>query len=261
MIWPRLHSPTRTSSTSRIGKSLVTHLPRPFPIRFLSDSTSSPCNDTSSSQAGSSGAAGAVIPKETTEIWECAPIPSPPEALNHFLTEEDIDHYVKPMITRKWAVLQNNGQLNTKKDTLFFAKEFKFTGYDATMSFINDIASIVREENHHPEVAFDYVTVKVQTQTHRIANSAFSVRCADGKIPGITRKDLRLAIRIEKLFTEVYLSDGRGLATGKKGREQVLETLATTVGLEMLSIYSGGRVRPDRRCRNRVLQELRHPSL
>jgi hypothetical protein len=32
--------------------------------------------------------------------------------------------------------------------------------------------------------------------------------------PGITLNDARLAIRIEKLFTDVYLADGRGRLTG-----------------------------------------------
>jgi hypothetical protein len=62
---------------------------------------------------------------------------------------------------------------------------------------------------------------------------------ADGKTPqlppGITLKDVRLAIRIEKLFSEVYLPDGRGRGTGEKQPGQAPETLAMLKALEVLS--------------------------
>jgi hypothetical protein len=62
---------------------------------------------------------------------------------------------------------------------------------------------------------------------------------ADGKTPrlppGITPKDVRLAIRIEKLFSEVYLPDGRGRNTGEKQPGQAPETLAMLKALEVLS--------------------------
>jgi Pterin 4 alpha carbinolamine dehydratase len=90
---------------------------------------------------------------------------------------------------------------------------------------------------HHPEIAFNYRTVKIQTQTHRIVNPSVLVPDADGKIvrtpPGITLNDARLAIRIEKLFTDVYLPSGRGRPTGES--TNVLKTPETLEEMKILA--------------------------
>jgi len=140
------------------------------------------------------------------------------------------------MYTRTWGVKWNNRQLSPARGTLFLAKTFKFTDYDGAMSFLNDVASIVREENHHPEVAFNRTTVKIQTQTHDIPGPSVPVPDADGKIPrvppGITLNDARLAIRIEKLFTEVYLADERGRVGGNAAKTpETLEEMQQVVAM------------------------------
>lgn len=70
--------------------------------------------------------------------------------------------------------------------------------------------------------------VKFQTQTHCIVDPntpSQSTNCEQSSTkaripPGLTPNDARMAIRVEKLFADVYLADGRGRLHVQK----VLET-------------------------------------
>lgn len=74
---------------------------------------------------------------------------------------------------------------------------------------------------HHPDISFSYNMVEFKTQTHRIIDPSISSAEAEGKktqIPAsLTPNDARLAIRVEKLFSDVYLADGRGRTLGTAG--------------------------------------------
>jgi len=165
------------------------------------------------------------------------------------------------MYTRKWGVKWNNKQLSPAKGSLFFSKSFKFSDYDATMSFLNDIASIVREENHHPEISFNYSIVKFQTQTHRIAGPSIPIPNEHGKtpriLPGITLNDVRLAIRIEELFTSVYLADQRGRPSGRNAGK----TPRTLDEMKLVTPYHNrprqGKGKPPRNKKRKVMLSLR----
>jgi len=145
-----------------------------------------------------------------------SPLPSPPpKGIFRYVVRDEIDTFLKPLYARQWSIRGHSKK--TTFDGLFLGKTFKFSGYDATMNFLNEVAQIVRKENHHPEITFDYNSVKFATQTHHVAR--LKVREFDGKIcrspkppPGITPSDVRLAIFVENLFTEVYLVDGKGRA-------------------------------------------------
>lgn len=59
--------------------------------------------------------------------------------------------------------------------------------------------------------------VRVQIQTHRIVELDSASESPNGSNsstlptpPGLTTNDARLAINIEKLFSDIYLTDGRG---------------------------------------------------
>lgn len=66
--------------------------------------------------------------------------------------------------------------------------------------------------------------VQFQIQTHRIVDpnapseSTISEESSSKARlpPGLTPNDARLAIRVEKLFTDVYLADGRGRLHAQK---------------------------------------------
>ncbi|KIM75952.1 hypothetical protein PILCRDRAFT_826793 [Piloderma croceum F 1598] len=243
IILSPLRFQSRSLTTLRTCRRELVIPRRPLSVRFLFDAA--PSSSTDDSDAASTVAAQ----KNAETLNSYAPIPSPPpQSLLYPLVQEDISRYLKPMYTRRWSVKWNNRQLHPTKGTLFLAKTFKLVDYEATMSFLRDIAIIVREENHHPEIAFNYRTVKIQTQTHRIAGPSIPIPDADGKIirtpPGLTLNDARLAIRIEKLFTDVYLADGRGRPTGDNAN--VLTTPETLEEMEVLAARSLRRLRTDK---------------
>ncbi len=66
-------------------------------------------------------------------------------------------------------------------------REFKFDDFESAMSFVNDVASIAEEEDHHPNIYIhDYNQVKIEFWTH--------------KINGLHENDFIMASKIEKLL-------------------------------------------------------------
>jgi 4a-hydroxytetrahydrobiopterin dehydratase len=64
-------------------------------------------------------------------------------------------------------------------------KEFKFKAYMDAIDFINRIARVAEEEEHHPDIHNTYTTVKLSITTHD-----------EG---GLTPYDFDLAKRIDKV--------------------------------------------------------------
>ena len=68
----------------------------------------------------------------------------------------------------------------------FIAKTFEFKTFMAGIKFVNDVARIAEEEEHHPDIHIRYTTVKLSIQTH-----------SEG---GVTEWDIELAKRIEEFL-------------------------------------------------------------
>lgn len=66
-------------------------------------------------------------------------------------------------------------------------RDFKFKGFNKTMSFVNAVAWIANQEMHHPdlEVGYDHCLVKLTTHA----------------IGGLSDNDFILAARIDRLLT------------------------------------------------------------
>ncbi len=64
-------------------------------------------------------------------------------------------------------------------------REFRFDDFDDAMDFVNDIAALAREADHHPDIHISYNRVRVELTTH--------------KVKGLTRKDFALAAEIDQL--------------------------------------------------------------
>ncbi|MCB9798269.1 4a-hydroxytetrahydrobiopterin dehydratase [Candidatus Nomurabacteria bacterium] len=72
----------------------------------------------------------------------------------------------------------------------FLEKNFSFDTFVQAMIFVNRIADIAEQLNHHPEISIhDYNQVRIQTTTH-----------SEGKI---TQKDYDLAERVDSVFFEI----------------------------------------------------------
>ena len=88
------------------------------------------------------------------------------------MKDEDIDHALSTL-----AYWQREGATITR--------EFKFDGFLGSMEFVNRVAQLAEGQNHHPDIAINYNTVKLSLSSH------------DSK--GVTQRDIRLATAINKL--------------------------------------------------------------
>ncbi len=64
-------------------------------------------------------------------------------------------------------------------------REFKFKDFNQAIIFVNNIAKLAEEENHHPDIFISYNKVKLTLTTH--------------KSGGLTTKDFALAYKIDHL--------------------------------------------------------------
>jgi 4a-hydroxytetrahydrobiopterin dehydratase len=70
----------------------------------------------------------------------------------------------------------------------FLVGNFEFANFDAAIDFINQVAPLCNEHNHHPDIGvYDYKWVNVTSTTHDADNT-------------ITDKDRDLARDIEALY-------------------------------------------------------------
>ena len=71
-----------------------------------------------------------------------------------------------------------------EKDHL--TKEFSFKNFKEAINFVNEVARLAEEENHHPDIMlYDYKNVRLTLSTH-----------SEGKV---TDKDYKLADRIDEV--------------------------------------------------------------
>jgi 4a-hydroxytetrahydrobiopterin dehydratase len=62
---------------------------------------------------------------------------------------------------------------------------FAFEDFKASIAFVNKVAAIAEEQNHHPDIAVFYNKVKVTLSTH--------------KVDGLTRNDFIVAAKIDNI--------------------------------------------------------------
>lgn len=66
--------------------------------------------------------------------------------------------------------------------------QFKFKDFKEAMKFVNKIAEIAEDEQHHPDIKIVYNKVTIELWTHAIG--------------GLSENDFILAAKIEKLLNE-----------------------------------------------------------
>jgi 4a-hydroxytetrahydrobiopterin dehydratase len=93
-----------------------------------------------------------------------------------------------PVLTQdeiKPLLLQLN-DWNVSSDGKYISKRFIFKGFYKTMAFVNAIAWIANQENHHPDLQIGYDYCLVQYTTHAIS--------------GLTKNDFICAAKIDTLM-------------------------------------------------------------
>lgn len=71
---------------------------------------------------------------------------------------------------------------------LSIAREFLFTDFPRAMDFVNHVANIANEQDHHPDITISYNKVLLTLSTH--------------KIGGLSRNDFIVAAIIDRLVPE-----------------------------------------------------------
>lgn len=64
-------------------------------------------------------------------------------------------------------------------------KEFKFKSFRQAMDFVNKVADVAEEQDHHPDIFISYNKVRLTLSTH--------------KVGGLSRNDFILAAKIGQL--------------------------------------------------------------
>ena len=90
------------------------------------------------------------------------------------MTAEQIAKY-RPHINAAWQVVED------KK----IRREFKFKDFKQAMAFVNQVAELVEEQGHHPDISIYYSKVVIELWTH--------------KINGLFLNDFILAAKIDQL--------------------------------------------------------------
>lgn len=89
------------------------------------------------------------------------------------LTTKEIEKFLKRY--PEWSV-------NAKQNLLY--RTIKFENHIDALVFIARVTVFAEVQQHHPDIEFSYSKVKVKLTTH--------------EVKGLTKKDLKLASRIEK---------------------------------------------------------------
>jgi 4a-hydroxytetrahydrobiopterin dehydratase len=71
-----------------------------------------------------------------------------------------------------------------KREGKFLARTYEFKTFRLGIRFINSVAKVADELDHHPDIAVRYTTVKLSIQTHSAG--------------GLTSRDFRLVSAIER---------------------------------------------------------------
>jgi len=75
-----------------------------------------------------------------------------------------------------------------KHEGEFIAKTFKFEHFMDGISFINSVAKVAEEQEHHPDIHVRYTSVTLSIQTH-----------SEG---GVTKWDIELAEAVEAMLKQ-----------------------------------------------------------
>jgi len=100
----------------------------------------------------------------------------PCEGIGEPLNKTQIDALL-PQLADAWQV---------SDDALMIHREFSFENFHETMAFMNAIAWIAHQENHHPDVNLGYNTCHVHFTTHALN--------------GLSQNDFICAAKIDQLL-------------------------------------------------------------
>lgn len=90
----------------------------------------------------------------------CSPIPSNTSPLD----ENEIHAFLK-QLDPQWTLSNDNKSISFS---------YKFKNYYQTMAFINVVAQIAHQQDHHPDITFGYNTCTITFSTHSVGGLAIN---------------------------------------------------------------------------------------
>ena len=80
------------------------------------------------------------------------------EAKTSRLTDDDINSHLQE-ISSEWKLAEDNKSIS---------RTFKFKNYYDTMAFVNVVAMVAHQQDHHPEMTVTYNTCRIEFSTHSV---------------------------------------------------------------------------------------------
>jgi len=97
------------------------------------------------------------------------------EAKTSLLTENDIKNHLKE-ISPDWQLAEDNRSIN---------RTFKLKNYYDTMAFVNVVAMVAHQQDHHPEITVTYNTCRVEFSTHSVDGLSLNDFICAAKVDGL----------------------------------------------------------------------------
>lgn len=105
------------------------------------------------------------------------------------LHQQHCNSEIRPQLISKALLSTHLKELtlwSCSEDNKIISRRCQFTDYYQTLAFINAVAWIAHQQNHHPEIQFSYNQCEINYTTHSVG--------------GITLFDLICAAHIEQLL-------------------------------------------------------------
>ncbi|KAF8840707.1 hypothetical protein BDN67DRAFT_1011244 [Paxillus ammoniavirescens] len=153
--------------------------------------------------------------KKSLEIQKIAlelpEIPRAPNRRTLHIKHEDLETHVRPLLSCHWHVGHVGSGVHGL-EVLSINKLYNFKDFRSAVEFFNALADIQDEEDHHARVIVDYSNIYISVHTH-VAFQPISSATGESKpikVPGLTNRDVRFAIKSEKLHQK-FLEDQRAV--------------------------------------------------
>ena len=96
------------------------------------------------------------------------------EAKTSRLTDDDINSHLQE-ISSEWRLAE---------DSKSISRTFKFKNYYDTMAFVNVVAMVAHQQDHHPEITVTYNTCRVEFSTHSVDGLSMNDFICAAKVDG-----------------------------------------------------------------------------